>query len=175
MAKLGKDVIGHSGDVLKRRTSVYQNAKLISKTALKKVLCNVFPPVSLIFNAYRLADTIYDNWNSIKQLFEATEEGKLTEAMISAIEIGSNMVLQKLNDLTCSVIDLSLNVSNKQEIDLFLGSLTNYLTSTDIDAVGYYLQTQLKPTRNSSKRTKNKAQENAGLERTNYKEKMDIV
>jgi hypothetical protein len=180
--KIGKDGLGNSGDILRGHPSIYQNAKPIAKLALQQILIHALPPTNVIYNAYKLADTIYDNWSLIQQVLKDTEEGKLAEATITTMEIGSNIVLKKINEFATPLIDLRFQQNNKEEIDIFLRTLTNYLIDSDIDVVDHYFEecrkdSGKKASINIKKQPRNTkmSKSSSYKEKTNYKEEMGYV
>lgn len=175
-------MIGNSGDILRGRSSINQNAKPVAKIALQQILCHALPPASLIYNTYVLADAIYNNWGLIQQILKDTEEGKLAEATITAMEIGSNIILKRINELAAPLIDLRFQQNTNQEIGVFLRTLTNYLLESDIKVIDHYFEecrteSGKESSINIKKQNRNteKPKSSNYKKKTNYKEEMGYV
>lgn len=151
MRKRGLPKIG--GDVIRLRVPMRTaNSRLpkpkgsIIKTAVYSVLSQVaraLPIISELHTAYVLADSIYDNWSIIKELYDSYQKGETDKI---ATSIGTEVVHGGLSNLQTNIlwsqIARLIPTSLQKEGKAILSQLMGKVTTAEINFVKSFLTSQ---------------------------------
>jgi hypothetical protein len=135
------------GDVIRIRrppvnSQLPKPKKAMIDFALNTVLSKL-PFISELHTAYVVADSIYDNWELIKQLYDSVQDGRV-DGLATSIE---NQVLQDSlssiqTNIIWSKIGNAIPSPFRKESKAFLSQIMDKVTMAEIDFISNFLSAE---------------------------------